>query len=280
MCLHTISAPQFDLEKTLNSGQVFHWIRVGDGYAGAIGDKPVFVEQAGSSLKTEKAHVDLVANYFALDHPLPEIIETFRDDPAVRAAVQFCAGLRIIRQPLWECLATFLTSAMKQVQQIRTISLAIRKRFGTKLEGSSDDIYSYPSPEDLAGTSVDALLECRLGFRAKNLLATAKMISSGDFDLKKLRSLSSEEARVELCRLPGVGEKIANCVLLFAYERLDAVPIDVWIGRILREVYFADRTSVPLKELKAFSSEYFGCYAGYAQQYLFHHWRLTYRNRK
>ena len=93
------------------------------------------------------------------------------------------------------------------------------------------------------------------------------------------RSLSTDDARAALCELPGVGEKIANCVLLFAYDRLDAVPVDVWIARVLNEVYFAGRTNVPLRELKSFAADYFGSYAGYAQQYLFHHWRLTYRRR-
>jgi N-glycosylase/DNA lyase len=99
-------------------------------------------------------------------------------------------------------------------------------------------------------------------------------------DLDALQGLSTEEARAALCELPGVGEKIANCVLLFAYERLDAVPVDVWIARVLKEVYFAERTKVPLRELKSFAADYFGSYAGYAQQYLFHHWRLTYRRRQ
>jgi N-glycosylase/DNA lyase len=280
MRLNTISAPEFNLEKTLNSGQVFHWTRVGNGYAGAIGEEPVFVEQVGTSLKTHKAHVDLVANYFALDHSLPQILGTFRSDSTIREAVKYCDGLRIIRQPLWECLAAFLTSAMKQVQHIRAMALAIRQRFGRKLAHEGFEVYSYPEPEILAEATLDSLLECRLGFRAKNLLETAKIIARGELDLERLRLIPNEEACRELCKLPGVGEKIANCVLLFAYERLDAIPIDVWIGRILKEAYFADQPKVSMKELKAFSEEYFGCYGGYAQQYLFHHWRMTYRSRQ
>jgi N-glycosylase/DNA lyase len=276
-----ISASDFDLEKTLNSGQVFHWNRVGDGFAGAIGNEAVYLQQRGSILYLEGADASRVSDYFALDHPLAEIVATFRDDSALQTAARFCTGLRIIRQPPWECLATFLTSAMKQVQHIRAMSLAVRRRFGTKLDHAlQDDFYAYPSPATLAAAPLEALLECRLGFRAKNLLATAQLVAAGEFSLEKLETLSSAEACAELCLLPGVGEKIANCVLLFAYERLDTVPIDVWIARVLREVYFMNRTNVPLKELKAFSKEYFGCYAGYAQQYLFHHWRLTYRNRK
>ncbi len=104
-------------------------------------------------------------------------------------------------------------------------------------------------------------------------------MASGAFDLEALQDLSTQDARTALCELPGVGEKIANCVLLFAYDRLDAVPVDVWIARVLNEVYFPGRAKVPLRELKSFAADYFGSYAGYAQQYLFHHWRLTYRRR-
>jgi N-glycosylase/DNA lyase len=111
-------------------------------------------------------------------------------------------------------------------------------------------------------------------------MATAKRVASGAVDLEALRDLSTQDARTVLCELPGVGEKIANCVLLFAYDRLDTVPIDVWIARVLSEVYFAGRTDVPMRELKSFAADYFGSYAGYAQQYLFHHWRLTYRRRQ
>jgi N-glycosylase/DNA lyase len=188
--------------------------------------------------------------------------------------------LRIIRQPQWECLATFLTSSLKQVQHIRAISLAIRKRFGRKLQRDEIEAYSYPLPEQVAGISLEKLLECKLGFRAANLIASAKMVASGKLDLEALRNFSTEDARAALCELPGVGEKIANCVLLFAYERMDAVPVDVWIARVLSEVYFKGRNKVPLRELNAFAADYFGSYAGYAQQYLFHHWRLTYRRRQ
>jgi N-glycosylase/DNA lyase len=195
-------------------------------------------------------------------------------------AVEFCRGLRIIRQPPWECLATFLTSSLKQVQHIRAISLAIRNRFGRPLRRGEMEVFSYPPPERVAEIPLQKLLECKLGFRAAYLMATAKRVASGAVDLEALRDLSTQDARTVLCELPGVGEKIANCVLLFAYDRLDTVPIDVWIARVLSEVYFAGRTDVPMRELKSFAADYFGSYAGYAQQYLFHHWRLTYRRRQ
>jgi N-glycosylase/DNA lyase len=277
--LQVVSAPHFDLDKTLNSGQVFHWTPRGKGFVGAIAENPVYLEQVGESIRVSAGLSKLVARYFALDHPLPEILETFPTDPVLEVAVEFCQGLRIIRQPQWECLATFLTSPLKQVQHIRAISLAVRNRFGRRLERDDFQVFSYPRPEEMAEIPLGKLLECKLGFRAANLIATAKMVASGAVDLEALRDLSTEGARAALCQLPGVGEKIANCVLLFAYERLDAVPVDVWIARVLNEVYFAGRTKVPLRELKSFAANYFGSYAGYAQQYLFHHWRLTYRRR-
>jgi N-glycosylase/DNA lyase len=274
-----VPAPDFNLEKTLCSGQVFHWTPHGRGFVGAISENLVYLEQAGASIQVPAEHAKLVAHYLALDHPLPAILRSFPDDPAIRVAVEFGHGLRIIRQPPWECLAAFLTSPLKQVQQIQAISLAIRKRFGRRLRRGEFEAFSYPLPEELAETRLEELLECKLGFRARNLLASAKMVAEGEVDLEALRHRPAEEAREVLCELPGVGEKIANCVLLFAYEHLDAVPIDVWIGRALSEVYFAGRAKVPLRELKSFSANYFGPYAGYAQQYLFHHWRLTYRRR-
>jgi N-glycosylase/DNA lyase len=275
-----IPAPDFDVEKTLNSGQVFHWLPAGKGFAGAIDQTPVYVEQAGDSLLAKKAHADLVIHYFALDHPLPRIRATFPRDSAMNLAAEFSNGLRIVRQPRWECLATFLTSALKQVQHIRTISLLIRTRFGRPLREGELRIHAYPPPRRVAEIPLPELLECKLGFRAANLIASAKLIAEGVVDLDSIANLSTEAARAHLRTLPGVGEKIANCVLLFAFERLDAVPIDVWISRVMSEVYFSGRGKVSTREMKSFAADYFGPYAGYAQQYLFHHWRLTYRKKR
>jgi N-glycosylase/DNA lyase len=279
MLPRTLQAFDFDLDKTLNSGQVFHWVAHRGGFAGTIGDQLAYIEQVGETLLFAGGEESLVVRYFALDHPLNEILETFPNDPAVKLAKEYSAGIRIIRQPAWECLATFLTSAMKQVLHIRAISHAIRRRFGTRLQCGDLCAFSYPGPEILAAARWEELIECKLGFRARNLLSTAQMIAEGRIDLEALQNLSTEEARNSLLQLPGVGEKIANCVLLFAFERLEAVPIDVWIARVLNKAYFMGQSNVSMADLKVFAANYFGPYAGYAQQYLFHHWRSTYRKR-
>jgi N-glycosylase/DNA lyase len=268
--LHAVAAPDFSLAITLASGQVFHWVARGAGYAGVIEATPAYVEQRGERLFTT-ADPELVARYFALDHPLAQIYRSFPEDPAMAAALEFCRGMRIIRQPAWECVATFITSSMKQVAHIAQISHTLRSRYGERVGG--DGAVAYPAPERLAKLHEGDLRACALGYRARNLLKTARMVAGGEVDLEAIRGLPDDEARAELCRLAGVGEKVANCVLLFAYERVRAFPIDVWIERVLKEHYFRGKRKVTAKKLRDFSQKYFGEFGGYAQQYLFHHAR-------
>ncbi|SRR5881396_1059658 len=286
MKLVEISSPDFDLEKTLNSGQVFHWEKIDNGFLGAIGDVPACVQQEDHILKvhfgeTRKPTREtrplprLVTHYFALDHPLAEICASFPDDALMNAARDFCRGLRIIRQPKWECLATFICSSMKQVAHIRQISAALRTRFGERREIGNHVVYTFPHAQHIAHASKTGLRECKLGYRAKNLCATAQLVSSGECNLEAWSALSDAELRERLCALPGVGAKIANCVMLFAYERLRAFPIDVWIERVLRQHYLPRRKKMTAQQLWEFSESYFGEHGGYAQQYLFHHARVA-----
>jgi N-glycosylase/DNA lyase len=283
-----IHASDFDLQMTLDSGQVFHWEKIGNGYVGTIGDVAVYVERAHDFLKVRfggtparpprRPLPKLIADYFALDHPLADICDSFPDDPMMTGARDFCRGLRIIRQAKWECLATFICSSMKQVAHIRQISLALRRRFGEQRTIDDRVVYTFPAPQRIARASEKQLGQCKLGYRAKNLRATAQLLTSGDCDLEAWSALPDTELGQKLCALPGVGPKIANCVMLFAYERLRAFPIDVWIERVLREQYFARRKKITTRQLREFSQTYFGEHGGYAQQYLFHHARMNGRN--
>jgi N-glycosylase/DNA lyase len=296
--LANIAAPDFDLEKTLNCGQVFHWQKIGNAFAGTIDQLPLSVKPCDDILKIRAGTRELdglkpsssgrsgrvearrgalewvVARYFALDHPLPKICAAFPRDPAMRAARDFCRGLRIIRQPRWECLATFITSSMKQVAHIRQISLTLRKRYGESKQILEHEVFTFPSAERIAELTEPELRACALGYRAKNLLATARLVASGEANLEKWNNLPDELLRARLVELPGVGAKVANCVMLFAYERLRAFPIDVWIERVLREKYFPRKRKVTAQQLRDFCDRYFGEHGGYAQQYLFHHARI------
>jgi len=255
---------------------------------GTIGELPLHVEQEEDVLKVRcggtpqparqrRALPRVVARYFALDHPLAEICDSFPNDPVMTAARNFCHGLRIIRQPKWECLATFICSSMKQVAHIRQISLELRKRFGEQQRIGDQLVYTFAPPRRIAQASEKELRDCKLGYRAKNLRSTARLVNSGQADLEAWSALSDTELRKQLCSLPGVGPKIANCVMLFAYERLRAFPIDVWIERVLRQHYFSGRKKMTAQRLRQFSETYFGQHGGYAQQYLFHHARMSAR---
>jgi N-glycosylase/DNA lyase len=295
-----ISATDFNLAMTLDSGQVFHWEKVDKGFVGAMGDCAVYIEQRGNVLKVnmedgapatpgERRVKGLgskefgppvgqsVAHYFALDHPLAEICASFPDDPGMNAARLFCRGLRIIRQPKWECLATFICSSMKQVAHIRQISLALRRRLGDQRRVGDHVVYAFPPAQRIARASEDDLRKCALGYRARNLLATARLVSSGKANPEAWSPLADADLREELCALPGVGAKIANCVMLFAYERLRAFPIDVWIERTLKQQYFPQKKKITTLQLREFSETYFGEHGGYAQQYLFHRARSAAR---
>jgi len=291
-----ILAPDFDLEKTLDSGQVFHWQKIGKAFWGTIGQLPLSVEQQANALKIHSAAMELdrlkrsssegarnvkarreleevVAHYFSLDHPLAEICAAFPRDPAMTGARNFCRGLRIIRQPHWECLATFITSSMKQVAHIRHISLTLRKRYGESKQTLGHQVFTFPSAERIAELTEQDLRACALGYRAKNLRATARLVAGGEANLEAWSTLPNDALRSQLCDLPGVGPKVANCVMLFAYERLRAFPIDVWIERVLRQQYFPRKRKVTAQQLRDFCDRYFGDHGGYAQQYLFHHAR-------
>jgi len=277
MKLVSLGRPLLDLELTLNSGQTFHWVREDEGWMGAIGAQAAYLEQRAGELFVNAGAASAAADYLALDHTLEDIYRTFPSDEVSQSALEFCRGMRILRQPKWEAVGTFITSSMKQVAHIAQISHTLRRKFGEKLNYSSQAIYAYPTPAAFAGLEEADLRACALGYRAKNLLAAARLVAAGEVDLESVARLEDGEAQKELMRLPGVGEKVANCALLFGFERLRAFPVDVWIERVIREKYFGGSPKVTKNSMREFCANAFGPYGGYMQQYLFHHARLTWK---
>ncbi len=251
-------------------------------------------------------------DYLQTEVDLDAVLNTFPDDGPMRDAVAACRGLRVLRQDPWECLASFILSSTKQIVQIRQIVARLCERFGEpvsqptatplthlvaadvsplhliqsniradsrrllRFSGSGlnkDHLsHSFPTAERLAATTEAGLRACKMGFRAPHLLAAARRVAGGQFDLERLRHLPQAEAREALMKLRGVGGKIADCVLLFAYGFDGAFPVDVWVERALRELYFP-RRRVNARRLQHFAAAHFGPHAGYAQQYLFHYMR-------
>jgi N-glycosylase/DNA lyase len=208
---------------------------------------------------------DFLGHYLSLDRSLAAIAATFPDEPALRAAVRAHWGMRVARQEPWECLASFIASSTKQIVQIRQIVDLLARRFG---EPVADGVYTFPGPGPIARSDLGALGACKLGFRAPHLLAAAQAVDSGRLDLAALPRLEYPRAREELVKLRGVGDKIAGCVLLFSCGFDQAFPVDVWVERALRRLYFPRRT-VTARRVRAFADAHFGPHAGWAQQYLF-----------
>ena len=265
-----------NLRATLECGQVFHWTERENGaWEGLIGDEFTAVREEERRLVVVTGDEGRCADYFALDHDLDRIYAGFPRDETMLAALDFARGLRIIRQPAWECLATFITSSMKQVAHIRQMSRALRERFGRAVPLS--DWRAYPEPARLARAGEADLRACGLGYRAKHLRAAAERVAGGEADLTAWRALDDGALREALCTLPGVGRKVANCVMLFGYGRLSAFPVDTWIARILQRSYALGRKKASPLALERRWAARFGPHAGYAQQYLFHHARMTRR---
>ena len=273
----------YDLAATLDSGQAFRWREDGSAWTGVIGKHWVRLTQTRDSIHAETAvsvgDWKWLHDYLQTEVNLAAVLQTFPNDKPMQTAVAACRGLRILRQDPWECLASFILSSTKQIVQIRQIIALLCERFGEPLCSSGlqtaviDRRYnSFPTAERIAGTTETELRACKMGFRAPYLLAAARQIADGKLDLNRLRHLTLMEAREELIKLRGVGGKIADCVLLFACGFDSAFPVDVWVGRALRELYFP-RRHVTAQHLHHFAATHFGPHAGYAQQYLFHYMR-------
>jgi len=267
----------YDLAATLDSGQVFRWRKQGAAWDGVVGDICLRLTPTRAGIHAISAvpvaDWTFLREFLQTEINFPAVLATFPDDAPMRQAVAACPGLRLLRQDPWECLASFILSSTKQIVQIRQIVARLCETFGSPLSGFAGQTeFAFPSPQQIAAATEAELRACKMGFRAPSLLAAARQIASGEFDLEKIREMNYSKARQELMKLRGVGGKIADCVLLFGYGFDTAFPVDVWIERALQELYFPRRRASE-KRLRYFAATHFGPHAGYAQQYLFHYMR-------
>ncbi len=273
----TFPVRNYDLDATLASGQAFCWQSLGQAWEGVIGKRWVRLRMAKGSIAAEVAYPvpdwAWLEDYLQLHIDLGQVLATFPDDEPMRNAVAALPGLRLLRQDYWECLASFILSATKQIVQIRQMVALLSERYGEPITGGGEPAFAFPAIEAIAACNEKNLRECKLGFRAPNLLSAARDILDEKIDWQRLPTMMSSEAREELMKLRGVGPKIADCVLLFAGGHQEVFPVDVWIERALQRLYFPKRRP-GTKRLRKFADTHFGPYAGYAQQYLFHHARV------
>ncbi len=281
MLIQRFAVRDYDLGLTLCSGQAFRWTPQDGGWEGVVHGRWIHLRQPDPlTLEARVAQTETdwswLTRYLRLNDSLPAMIETWPHDPPLLEAARALPGLRLLRQDPWECLASFILSSTKQIVQIRQMIGLLCARYGTALPTPPDHppAWSFPQPETLAAASESDLRACRLGFRAPYLQQSARRIARRAPDLAGLATQPLPEGRRRLQELPGVGRKIADCVLLFACGHDAAFPVDVWVLRALRQLYFPRRAPTPAR-LLAFTETHFGPCAGLAQQYLFEYIRRT-----
>lgn len=262
----------FDLVQTFDCGQCFRWERSGDTFFGIACGLPLKISQKGDVItlySTTKDQWDkLWSRYFDMSRDYGKIKRQLSADPVMKEASGFGGGIRLLNQEPFECLISFIISASNNIPRIKKIIDSLCTNFGDKVTYLGKDFYTFPTPEKLAGLELSDLAVIKAGFRDKYILNAAKAISGGMTDLECLKSASYEYAKGELLKLSGVGNKVADCVLLFSLEKYASFPVDVWIKRIMEHCYFDGEQDK--ETISAFAGNKFGELGGFAQQYLFY----------
>jgi N-glycosylase/DNA lyase len=274
----------FDLDFSLCCGQVFRWQKIDSWWYGVVGEHVIKIRQCGAKLEFENINRGFVQNYFGLSDDLVKIKSCIGKDDFVRSALQRFEGLRIVRQLPWECLISFICATYKSIAAIELMLKKLSIKYGEKKVLDGLEFYTFPTTERLTKASENGLLECGLGYRAKYVQKTAKKILDETINLEDLKALPYLEARKVLLEFSGVGLKVADCVLLFSIEKMEAFPVDVWVKRVILNHYANQLPVETVKKMQShnsltnseyqkigdFARSYFGRYAGYAQEYLFH----------
>jgi len=283
----SLSAP-FNLDFTLCCGQAFRWNKRGEWWYGVVGKRIFKMRQNNKGLEFENVDAEFIKDYLGLFDDLPNILLRINKDKHMKATINEFRGLRILRQEPWECLISYICATYKSIAAIKRMLLNLSMKFGERAQLDGYKFHTFPTSARLAKATLQELTDCGLGYRAKYVLETVKMIHENGFDLEALKMMTCEEAKTELLNFPGVGPKVADCVMLFSLGKLEAFPVDVWMRRVILRHYsqhftpeFAERLSreeslsnSEYEKLNLFGREYFGEYAGYAQEYLYHYERM------
>ena len=279
----TIKKPStFHSEHIFECGQCFRWEKDEDGnYIGVVGNTVIKVVESneeitfyGNFIDESKAFKEIIIEYFDFEIEY----ENYKDklmaiDDNLKKSIEFGYGIRILRQELWETIISFIISANNNIPRIKKIINNLCTNYGKKIVFENKDYYTFPSVEALSNVTIDEFRKLGLGFRDKRVYNTTKMIRDGVINLDELSAMdNTEKMRDVLLQLDGVGPKVADCILLFSLHRLDVFPIDVWVRRVMNDLYIHnnDENKVSKKEIISIAEDKFGKIKGLAQQYLFY----------
>lgn len=265
---------KIDLDTTINSGQVFLWEKIDYSWYGVNGSEILkIIQDPFKIISSEKR----VSDFFRQDDNMKKILRSIRKDKLVKDAVTRFPGLRLMRQDPFQCYISFICSSNASIQNIKQMLKRISEKFGKKINFDGREFHTFPAVEKLVNANITELLSCGLGFRAKYVKKASRDVVSGIIDFKHLKKMDYKTAKDILVNIYGIGDKIADCILLFSLEKLEAFPIDRWTLRILRK-YYSDvfdesiSKSITKKKYEAIHEKivkHFGPFAGYSQQFLF-----------
>lgn len=268
----------FDLTKTLESGQCFRWKKVDENqYVGTAYHRTIKIGQINNDIYIDYSNPHdfkyIWENYFDLKRDYKNLEATLSLDPILKKAIEYATGLHILRQEPFETLITYIISANNNIPRIKSIVKKLCELSGNKMEIDGEIHYSFPSVEVLAKASKDEINLCKAGFRCSYISKTAKLVNELGYDFSKLKYIDYKQAKESLKQFTGVGDKVADCVLLFTGLHTESFPVDVWVKRVMEKLYFTDEKSV--LDIALFGQEHFGKYAGFANNYLFYYIRNT-----
>lgn len=271
-----------DVDNSINSGQVFLWQKNEMDWYGIDGQNILKINQNGAikSIKNVKTE------FFRKNDDIQKIIKSISKDKTIKKAVKEYEGLRIFSQDPFQCMISFIISSNSNIQKIKNSLEKISEKFGTKVKIQNKEFFLFPKPEKIAKASIEEIKTCGVGYRAPFIKEAAKMVTSKKVNFEYLKNSDYNEAKRNLRLIPGVGNKVADCIMLFSLNKLDAFPLDTWMIKIL-EKYYSNEFQIETKTITEKQYEilhkkivdYFGPYCGYAQQFLFKMERENYEKK-
>jgi len=261
-----------DIDNSINSGQVFLWEKQGSDWYGINGQDILKINKNGAIKSIRNLKID----FFRKNDNMQEIIKSISKDKTVKKAVKEYEGLRLFRQDPFQCLISFIISSNSNIQKIKSSLEKITKKFGKKVKIQNKEFFLFPEPEKMAKATIDEIKSCGVGYRAPFIKEAAKMVILKKIDFEYLKKCDYHEAKKNICLVPGIGNKVADCIMLFSLNKLESFPLDTWMIKIL-EKYYSKEFKIETKTITQKQYEllhekivnYFGPYCGYAQQYLF-----------
>ena len=271
-----------DIDNSINSGQVFLWKKIKKNWYGVDGQNILKINEGGKIESIQNTKTD----FFRKNDDIQKIIKSISKDKTVKKAISQYEGLRLFNQDPFQCMISFIISSNSNIQKIKNSLEKISKKFGTKLVVQNEEFYLFPKPEKIAKASINEIKTCGVGYRAPFIKEAAKMVTSKKINFEYLKNSDYNEAKRNLRLIPGVGNKVADCIMLFSLNKLDAFPLDTWMIKIL-EKYYSKEFQIETKTIteKQYQIlhekivDYFGPYCGYAQQFLFKMERENYEKK-